>query len=709
MKGYPGPLTDLNLFIKGEPPISSKFNAFTTNYSTDINIIAKQLDYLAATIISSNNIFAAEVEQENNFINRIKSKMKILQMYSSGPSNDLYYLGDSFDSADYVDFSRTENKDKIPVIENGKLFLGVTNLNKWVPRSIILQQESNGTLGSNHTVYSSAGYELNYKYHFIDNPTSRNINHIQDNNPITFFEYEQINVLNKSTQSKSFEYKYKVDSGPNIPTSYKDWSSFESNSLNLVITLESETAAKANYVNIVPYFGTTDSNSKDVIVHKIEVINELDQVENILPKPIFISSTFIPSSIDSIKNSYYKEAKITFLERKVKKINIHFQQLDHSEVKIKHVYFRPDPVLATNTPYANQLRFSPEEPTVVPSMGYPLIPWSNIVYNVSELIPQINQPNLFKSEVYNTKTIDVSLSRNTPSRTGFCVKVKGLDGSFYRITTRFFDNFNNGSERLVGYSAINDTNYREFISSANVNSNGGYLDPYISSINSSNLLSTPDSGTTNLLSDINEMVSWFNTSNLDGTSAQKYEKFKLDPTFAAVREETDSFDTKTETKRYRVQLIREFEILNAQRKSISLRDIDVGYETYLDTAEVISRRYDVPSEIEYITISAESDFSGQSQASSSEHIKYYVSVDDGKNWIPIASIEDPFSNIPEVIAFNLNIDRNFRIPGVSYYNQPDVPSTIKSFLVKIELTRPKGTNITPVVYSYKVGTKVKQL
>lgn len=709
MKEYHGPLTDLSLFIKGEPPVSDKLNAYTTTYSDDINIIAKQLDYLAASVINSNNIFAAEIEQENNFINRIKSKAKILQMYSSGPSNDLYYLGDSFDSSDYIDFSKSENKDKLPLVENGRVTLGIGKVNRWIPRSAVVEAGSNGFFGSNHSVYMSSGTDLNYKYHFIDNPTARNINHINDNNPLTFFEYEQINILQKTSGSKDFEYKYLVNSGSDLPETYVDWSQFNSTSLKLNLSLERETAEKANYINIVPYFGTTDSQSKNVLVNKIEVIDELNQAHDVLPRPIYISSTFIPSTIDSAKNFYYREAKINFAERKIKKINIHFEQVESSDVKVKHVYFRPDPTLASNTPYANQTRFSPEEPTVVSSMLYPEVSWSGISYNISELVPQVNQPNLFKAEVYNTKSIDVSLTRDIPSRTGFTVKVKGLDGSFYRITNRFFENFNSETSKLSGFNSITNSNYKDYVSNGRVLSDGGYVDPYLSSINSSDIGATPTSGATQLLTDIDAIVTWFNTTTADGTPAQKCLKLNLDPTFTAVREETNSSDTRTDNRRYRVQLIREFEVLDAQRRNISLRDISVGYETYLDSVEVISRRYDLPSEIEYLTISSESDFSGEFNGTSSEYIKYYISVDDGSRWIPISSIEDPFSSIPEVIAFNLNIDRNFRIPGVSYYNQPDIPASIKSFIVKLELTRPSGTNITPIVYSYKVGAKVRQL
>lgn len=649
------------------------------------------------------------MEQEKNFLDRIKSKTKILQMYSSGPSNDLFYLGDSFDNSDYIDFSKAENKDKLPLVDNGRITLGIKNTTRWMPRNVIIGEESNGFFGTNHSAYVDAQSDIGYKYHFVDNPTSRNPNNINDGNPLTFFEYEQINISQKTTSSKDFEYKYIVNSGSDVPETYVDWSKFSSDPLKLNITLESETAQMANYIKVVPYFGTTDSISRDVIVKKIEIVNDSDQIENILPRQIYISSTFIPSSTDSPKDFFYREAKINFSERKVKRINIYFEQVQYSEIKLKHAYFKPDPTLSLNTPYANQQRFSPEEATITSSMSYRQIPWSSIVYNVSELIPQINQPNLFKSEVYNTKSIDVSLSRNIPVRTGFCVKVRGLDGSFYRITNRFFDDFNNETERLPGYSSITDKNYIEFVSKANVTSNGGYLDPYLSSINSSDLGPSASTGATKLSEDIDAVVNWFNTNNSDDTSTKKFEKLKLDPTFPAVKEETNSFDTKVENKKFRLQLVREFEVLNAQRRNISLRDISVGYESYVDSAEIVSRKYDLPSEIEYMTMSSEIDFSGKFAGSSNEYVKYYISVDDGIKWIPISSIENPFSNIPEVIAFNVNIDKNFKIPGVSYFSQPDIPASVKGFLIKIELTRPVGENITPIIYSYKVGAKVRQL
>jgi len=430
------------------------------------------------------------------------------------------------------------------------------------------------------------------------------------------------------------------------------------------------------------------------VVSKVEIVNDRDQVENILQDPIYIGSTFIPPSIEAANRFYIKDAKLYFSERRVKRINISFQQFNANPISIKHLYFSPDPTRSQSTPYANQTRFNPDAPTVTANLQYPSIPWSNITYNVSDLVPNINQPNLFKSEVFNTKSIDVTLSRQIPNATGTCIKVRGLDGIYYRITGNFYDNFNSEIKQFTRYSTLNNQNLSQYISSAAVSSTENVSRPYLW-IDGTN-------------SDIQDIIDWFGNST-QATSVQKYQKFNLDPTFPAQRETINTSDTKLDSRRFPIQLVRQYEMLNGQRRSIGIRDINVGYEKFNDRSEMVSRRYDVSSEIEYMTISSEVDFSGTTSSTSAEAVKYYISLDDGLKWLPISSIENPFSNTPEVLAFNLNIDQNFKIPGVSYYSQPDIPNSIKSFLVKIELNKPTGSNITPIIYSYKVGVKVKQV
>jgi hypothetical protein len=235
------------------------------------------------------------------------------------------------------------------------------------------------------------------------------------------------------------------------------------------------------------------------------------------------------------------------------------------------------------------------------------------------------------------------------------------------------------------------------MSDANVISNStDESSPYITSSISNDLALILDT-----------IVTWFNTTNADGTSANKYTKFGL-RTGTVTRVETNSHDMDTEKRSYKINLIRQYQILNAQRKSIGLRDINIGLEAYAETAEIVSKRYDVPSEIEYLTISAESSFSGPVTADINDYIQYKVSFDEGVNWVEIASIESPFKSVPEVLAINQNIEERFRLPGVSYLFPPKIPSSVKSFILKINIKKPFSKNITPILYSYKVGVKVKQ-
>lgn len=630
-------------------------------------------------------------------------------MYSSAPGNDLYYLGNSFDSSDYVDFSKTENKDLVPSIENGQMQLAKASVSYWSPRSVSIDTGSNGYLGNNHAAYPAEDIDSNYRYFFKDTPTIANIQNCIDNNPLTFFEYEQINIKNKNEKSKDFEYKYIINSETGKPTVYSDWSLFGSEKLNLILSLDKETPEQANFILITPYFGNSGYISKDIIIKKIEVTDDKNETENIILQDIYISSSFIPSSLDRVKNFFYREAKISFKDRLVKNIKIYFEQFDNTDIKVKHVYFKPDPTLAVNTPYASQERFDPEHPSTIANQRYPERPWVNKNYDINQIIPSINQPNLFKSEVSNSNSIDVRLERNIPVRKGYVIELIGLDGKIYRITGRFFENFNNDTNDW--FNSINDNNYLEYVSPNPVKSDGSYFDPFLSTISSVDLNPGLDelgnsisvtSDATQISQTLDDIVTWF------GSNTTRYEKFKLNPSITAQKKEIDSSDLISDYKTFRIPLIREYEILEANRRSIGIRDIQIGLEQYVDAGEMISRQYDVSNNIDFITLSAETNFSGITDSSVSDLIKYYISVDSGSNWIEISSIENKFNNVPEVLAFNQNIEDKFKLPGVAYFNAPAVPEVIKSFLVKIEIKKPSGENITPIIYSYKVGLKVKQ-
>ena len=531
-------------------------------------------------------------------------------------------------------------------------------------------------------------------------PTSRSSTNAADGNPLTFFEYEQINLIgSKPTTSKSFEFKY-IDDTPNTKNqNYIDWSSFNTNKLKLTMVLENDTAEPANYVLINPYFGDNGYISKDIIVSKIEVTDDKKNVQNILQSPIYISSSFIPSSLDVSKNFYYREANIKFLQRNVKSIRIYFEQENATTTKIKNVYFRPDPALVkSDSPYYNQTRFDPNSPSIPTGEIYPQVAWSTVTFKDSDLMTGISNPNAYKSEVFNTITPQIVLKREVPSKKGWGIKVVKNDGKTFYLTNYFIGSFSQSENRLEGYTGIAATNLSEYITESKSLSQSLYA-----------IWISPDDAT-NIRTSI---LTWFNTTTQNGinnaniTSQQKYTAFDIS-SISTVSIESDNKETKQ--KQYSVALSREFEVLEAERKSISIRDITLGVESYSNRGQIISRPFSFISNIEFLTISAESSLSGiDTSGSVDDYIQYYISLDNGKKWIQIASIESPSAQVGEVIALNQNVDQRFKIPGVEYFNAPAIPQDPKEVLVKVDFKKPESTNITPILYSYKLGVKVKQI
>ena len=622
-----------------------------------------------------------------------------MQIYSSSPANDLFYVGSSFDSSDYVDYSRIENQEYLPLIKNGAATLSVTSSQTWpVDRVYVDESNSNGFYGNNHSVYLDEKGQ--YVYYFTLSPTSRSSTNAADGNPLTFFEYEQVNLIgSKPTDSKSFEFKY-IDDTPNTKNeNYIDWSSFNTNKLKLTMVLENDTAEPANYVLINPYFGDNGYISKDIIVSKIEVTDDKKNVENILQSPIYISSSFIPSSLDVSKNFYYREANIKFLQRNVKSIKIYFEQENATTTKIKNVYFRPDPALVkSDSPYYNQSRFDPNSPSIPTGEIYPEVAWSNVTFKDSDLIPSLSRPNAYKSEVFNTITPQIVLKRDVPAKKGWGIKVVKKDGKAFYLTNYFIGSFSQSENRLEGYTGITAANLTEYITESKSLSQSLY-----------SIWISPDDAT-NIRTSI---LTWFNTTTQNGinnanvTSQQKYTAFDIS-SISIVSIESDNKETKQ--KQYSVPLSREFEVLEAERKSISIRDITLGVESYSNRGQIISRPFSFISNIEFLTISAESSLSGIVPSGSvDDYIQYYISLDNGKQWIQIASIESPSAQVGEVISLNQNVDQKFKIPGVEYYNAPAIPQDPKEVLVKIDFKKPDSTNITPILYSYKLGVKVKQI
>jgi len=229
-----GPLASYSPFIKGEPPRSEKFNKFFSEYAQDVSILSKQIDYLNAKTINIFNLFSKEIEGEKRYSERIASKCKILQMYSRSPSDDLVYIGDSFENDDLIDYTKI-TKGSNPLIRNGAASLAIESSKRWTINSIEVVS-GNGFIGNSHQVLKANNDEntSEYKYVFENNKTLNNLRSINDNNPLTYFEYESLNVdkstakppLTTITQENEFKFlKTEMNSSNSNESNTVDWSS----------------------------------------------------------------------------------------------------------------------------------------------------------------------------------------------------------------------------------------------------------------------------------------------------------------------------------------------------------------------------------------------------------------------------------------------------------------------------------------------------
>lgn len=414
-----GPLAKFDPFIKGEPPFSEKFNKFSSDFTTDINTAAKQIDYVNAKLINGFNLFSQEIENEKKYVERIISKARILQMYNQSPSNDLVYYGDSFENSDKIDITKI-SVGRNPLIFNGMMTLPLfAKSNLKISKTSI--EPSNGFMGNNHKVIRSTNSDntSTYKYVFEGSPGMSTASNVSDSNPLTYFEYEAINVDKTTSNSYEFmsenEFCYITNSQVNTGLAnnqFINWSNKDiSSPLLLKVSFQSLTSEYVNNINIIPYFGS----SQLIKVNQINIYNKNGMLENVLDIPIYIGSSFAPFDINIANNYFYNKANVKFSERQVSKVEIIFEQESFSDIQIQHVYWSPTDISA-NGPLRAMPRFNPDK---LSSNLY-----QKIEYDKNALVPKISSPNQYKASNTAPKPIKVTLEPKPIILTGYAVSFR---------------------------------------------------------------------------------------------------------------------------------------------------------------------------------------------------------------------------------------------------------------------------------------------
>lgn len=409
------PQSSLNLFVNGEPPSSSTFNHFINALKDDINVSAKQLDFLNAKAISLFNLFALEIEQEKKYVERIFSKTKVLQMYSSSPTNDLIYNGDSFDNGDYIDWEKIPVNQN-PMITNGFACLRIKeNPTKWLVNKVKINP-SNGFIGNNNLAImksNSVGNVISntYEYSFKNSPSSSNPVNIVDSNPATYFVYEAIKVEpNDSINRSQEEFSYIVNDSSIVNSSKNsliNWASHDiSKPLILDFTLTSNNAQRANAINIIPFF----DSSKLIKVKKIYITDSSGQTENILKEEFFIGLSIENLTKESFKNYFLNSGIFHFSERMVSECRVVIEQSNFQDETILHTYWQTNyqSTDLENTLFNNNTRFNAE------NINKDL--YSSAVYDRSQIIPKLTNPNEFKKDIILYKNLNILVKNSKDSK-----------------------------------------------------------------------------------------------------------------------------------------------------------------------------------------------------------------------------------------------------------------------------------------------------
>jgi hypothetical protein len=752
---------DINLFQKGDIPNSLEFNKMISLMSKDLNIMTNQLESLSANYINTFNLFTNQLEAEKNFISRIKSKINVLEMYSQSPSVDVSYFGDSFNDLSKVD-SRKIQAGLVPDISDGYASLAklTSRSSKGTMRVVNQNYGENTTdevpfagisngLKGNHFLFYKNLNETQFIYEKDSSILRSTESAIVDSSPATYFEYEAISVPAASFTGRP-EYEFQYFNG----SQYINWAKYDT-SKPLKLTLEFATQNKSgeylNHISIVPFFGYdiegTNALIKNVKVTSLKLYNEKQNktYELINSGPVYIASDLSQKNLENYKNFFYNKGIFRFDEKIVNKVYITFEQDEFKDTVIKHAYWTPYELNST-TKWNNQSHFQPEN--ILNSTA------KSITWDKALLVPNINRPTELKSSANDTRQVIITYNNQVSGDTKYQIKmISGQNTYFwYKKDADLNIDLFTSKENSLGFIAqdlINLTKNR--IINSNYPSACVLIDPIandpinnlkikmgnISITSSIATLTTLNNHGLNVGDKIYIRDRWSSLDILgvftitEAPSATQV-RFAVGSSSVTTLQSTDIsknfglcikvIDSPTEknvvvekyidfiTKSTRVPLIlkRNFEELKAKRASIGIRDITFGKETFQESAEIISKPFFVANNLDMVTLySADSIPSG---AQGQSYIKYSISVDGGVNFYPIQPVERNYTGIPEVLAFNQNLNNDATLPQIAYLNNgkdPGIPNPINSIVVKIQMKKDKTTNNTPIVYYYKIGARFR--
>jgi hypothetical protein len=451
------PMSKFDFLNKGEIPSSKKFNDITQQMSKDINIMMNQLDSLVANYVNSFNQMSNYIEEEKTFIDRIRSKISALELYSNSSATNITYFSDFFDNLDFVDTTKIRS-GYIPEISEGFACLPKKNMTKQTSSIAVVNQNYNNQENQNiNFVDISNGLRGSYHLYNRDLTTTppnqflhekdtsllkSNVLAMIDESPATYFEYEALNVIqNDSIQRPEYEFNYSIN---DQRTNLINWSNFDTTKplkLSLEITLRQTKGAYINYISVVPFFGYDGIDLiKNIKVSSLKIYDdstETPKVSVLFDKSnnseVYIGSDVYATSLSMKKKYFYKKGVFRFQAVKATKVYITFEQSQFNDVSIKHAYWTPYPTqqLANtsnqSTAWNGQARFNPTN--IVLENNQP----QNIIWDKSRIIPTVSKPEEKKTI---PQIIQLPIRYNNSSTVSVSrIKLETAANTFYYYST----------------------------------------------------------------------------------------------------------------------------------------------------------------------------------------------------------------------------------------------------------------------------------
>lgn len=769
-----GPMSKLDFINKGDIPSSERFNNFVSQLADDINTITHQFDSLTANYLNSFNMISDQIESEKASLARMRSKIGALELYSSSGSNNITYLGDLLNNMDLIDISKSKNVLLCDVTD-GIATLPKKSTANWRSRISLYNQNynnenqnlntnpfgiSNGLPGCNFLYSQGTFNSITDPFLFQKDPLTVKSDPAKmvDESPISFYEYEAIQVQPDAVTRPTYEFEYANGSN------YFNWSNFDSTKplkMTVELTSTKSSGEYINYISVIPFFGYENvgmnAQIKNIKVTSIKLCNDTKtqaSYEIINSGPVYIGADISGANINNYKNYSYNKGVFRFPEVLVNKVYITFEQDSFNDVSIKHAYWTPytpsnfQNITATTATWRGQTRFDPN------------VLGATVTWNKASIVPAIDKPNEIKSRSTESVRVEVSYptSRNV---TNHVLKLTIPSGNLIYPDGDF--KYYSSMETVLG------TRYYVFRSAPATNITAGSVDAiknaitssatpapcvYISDSDSLNSIKI-DVDTVSVSAAPNQIitVNTLEPHNLRAGSlvylkgpVEIQDGINFDNIFTvATAPDNDTFTiaysgtaltsginglarslscypvyalgtassltTATEQKTLTnntsetVWLKRNYEIIRAKRASIGIRDIFLGRESYAEKAEIISKPFYIYDELDLLSLEV-SDLVPSTDDSSTS-IDYYISVDDALTWIQISPTQRNFVGIPEIISFNQNIPNTSILPQIAYYNYPEVPNPIKSIRFRAVMKKDRNSNMTPILGSYKLGIRFR--